>query len=416
MNQLSRDRKVRTARLAASAVAVAAVVAVAAGTAAGQAKPSYGDRAVASSHARRDFKAPKLKHGRLEIEGKKADDRIALSLKAGDPGILQVDVGDDGSPDFSFARAEISAIAVDAGRGDDVVRIDEANGTFTDSIPTTLDGGDDSDTIVGGAGASRLSGGRGDDKLLGGSGAETLFGGAGDDSIDGNRGADVAFMGSGDDTFVWDPGDGSDTVEGQHGTDTMLFNGANVAERVDLSANGDRLRFFRDAGSITMDTASVERVDFKALGGADVVEVGDLAGTDVRKLDVDLGAAGGGGDGQRDSVVVNGTARNDAVAASGAGGATTVTGLAPTVNVTNAEPASDALTINALGGDDVVTADGLAASSAALTVAGGDGNDVLTGGAGADRLFGDAGNDVLIGGPGLDDLDGGVGDNVLIQD
>ena len=35
-------------------------------------------------------------------------------------------------------------------------------------------------------------------------------------------------MGAGDDTFVWNPGDGSDTVEGQDGNDTMQFNGANV--------------------------------------------------------------------------------------------------------------------------------------------------------------------------------------------
>jgi hypothetical protein len=51
---------------------------------------------------------------------------------------------------------------------------------------------------------------------------------------------------------VWDPGDGSDTVEGQDGHDTMLFSGSNAAEQSDLSANGDRLRFFRDVASITM--------------------------------------------------------------------------------------------------------------------------------------------------------------------
>ena len=93
------------------------------------------------------------------------------------------------------------------------------------------------------------------------------------DFVDGNGGSDTAFLGKGDDTFVWDPGDGSDTVEGQDGTDTMLFNGANVNEKVDLSANGNRLRFFRDAANITMDTAGIEHVDFNALGGADVVTV-----------------------------------------------------------------------------------------------------------------------------------------------
>jgi hypothetical protein len=32
-----------------------------------------------------------------------------------------------------------------------------------------------------------------------------------------------------------------------------------VAEQVDLSANGNRLRFFRTQANVTMDTAGVER-------------------------------------------------------------------------------------------------------------------------------------------------------------
>ena len=74
----------------------------------------------------------------------------------------------------------------------------------------------------------------------------------------------------------------------------MLFNGANVDEKIDLSANGSRLRFFRDVANITMDTNSVEQVDFDALGGADHVTVNDLTGTNVDNVNVDLGAAGAG--------------------------------------------------------------------------------------------------------------------------
>ena len=76
-------------------------------------------------------------------------------------------------------------------------------------------------------------------------------------------------MGAGDDTFVWNPGDDNDTLEGQAGFDTMLFNGANIAENIDISANGGRVRFFRDVANVTMDLNDVEAIDFNALGGAD---------------------------------------------------------------------------------------------------------------------------------------------------
>ena len=96
-------------------------------------------------------------------------------------------------------------------------------------------------------------------------------------------------MGAGDDTFVWNPGDGSDIVEGQAGTDTMQFNGANINEKIDLSANGGRARFTRDVANITMDLNDVESINFNALGGADTITVNDLTGTDVTEVNLDLG-------------------------------------------------------------------------------------------------------------------------------
>ena len=85
------------------------------------------------------------------------------------------------------------------------------------------------------------------------------------------------------------------------------------------------------------------------------------------------------------------------------------------MHIAGAEAANDRLIVNALAGDDVVDASGLAAGAIQLTADGGDGNDVLIGGAGNDTLLGGAGDDVLIGGPGQDILDGGPGNNILIQ-
>jgi Ca2+-binding RTX toxin-like protein len=330
MKKLIRLKGSRGARLVASAVAVAVAIAVAAGIEAAQANAASSVRA-------------KLEHGALRITGGDASDKIALRLSAASSEVLEVDVGDDGSAEFSFARADITQIVVNGGDGDDLVRFDETIGAVNAGIATTLRGGE------------------GDDTLSGGSGAETLRGGDGSDSIDGNRGADVGILGAGDDTFVWDPGDGSDVVEGQDGHDTMLFNGAAGPEQFDLSSNGDRLRFFRTQGAITMDTAGVERVDVNALGGADLVTVNDLTGTDVDAVNIELAGKLGGatGDGAADHVVVSGTDSVDTVFIEGDADKLTVIGLAAAVQVFRSEFANDLLDINTLAGDDRVDADGL---------------------------------------------------------
>ena len=143
--------------------------------------------------------------------------------------------------------------------------------------------------------------------------------GTGNDAVDGNRGNDLAFLGADDDSFTWDPGDGNDTLEGQAGTDTMVFNGSGASENVDISANGPRVRFFRDVANVTMDLDDVEQIDFEALGGADSIVVGDLSGTDLTATNLDLeGVLGGGaGDGQPDNVTVNGTNGDDVFGVAG---------------------------------------------------------------------------------------------------
>src|SRR5262249_8140603 len=155
--------------------------------------------------------------------------------------------------------------------------------------------------------------------------------GDGNDTIIGGRGNDTATMGDGDDTFVWNPGDGSDTVEGQAGTDTLQFNGANIAENIDISANGPRVRFFRDIANITMDVAGTERINFAALGGADTIAVHNLSRTDVTEINLDLRGSNPGGDGAIDSVAIDGTNGDDVVTIDGDQNGVSVSGLAATV-------------------------------------------------------------------------------------
>ena len=124
-----------------------------------------------------------VNRGTLTVTGTPAGERIGLRLNA--RGRLVVDVRDNGSADFSFRRNRFTRIVVNAGRGNDRLRIDERNGPFTNAERTTLNGR------------------AGRDVLLGGSFAEVLNGGAGNDTVDGNRGADRMVLGAGDDTVKW---------------------------------------------------------------------------------------------------------------------------------------------------------------------------------------------------------------------
>ena len=281
----------------------------------------------------------KVVNGTLHVTGSPFADRIALRLDATDPSQLQVDIGADGTADAAFDIGSFASIVVDAGRGDDYVLLDTANGPFSTARATTVYGGDGNDT------------------LIGGSGNETFFGGSGNDVVDGNGGADTAFLGAGNDTFVWDPGDGSDTVDGGAGFDTHVFNGSDGNEVFAATANGGHVKFTRNLGNIVMDLNDFEALDVNALGGTDSLTVNDLAGTGLTHVTADLANSPGSdfSDGAADSVVIEGTAGVDTIAATDDGGAVDVTGLAASVRIAHTDPALDRLTLDSLGGADDVS-------------------------------------------------------------
>ena len=327
----SNSRRKRRFRLPAAVVALALASVVAAAPADASASGKKSGKKVDGVRAA-------IKHGTLNVKGSNHGDRIALRLTDSDPLKIQVDVGDDGSADFSFASGDVAAIKVKGGARNDSIRIDDVHGPFTgDSRPTTIAGGGGNDSLQGGQVGAAVNQ------------VETYYGGPGNDAVDGGKGNDTAYLGSGNDTFRWDPGEGSDVIEGQEGTDTMLFNGAAGTDNVTLSANGGRLTFFRVQGTITMDTDDVEIVDFNALAGADTVLVDDLTGTDVTQTNLDLG----GTDGATDSVDINGTNAVDSINIQGNGSGADVTGLATAVSVKNAEP-TDHLNVHTLAGADNV--------------------------------------------------------------
>jgi hypothetical protein len=314
------SRAVRRLAVAAGAAAVAAA-AIATGPATAASSPSA--RVIGDT---------------LFVKGSRADDEIALRLAAGNPAILDVDLDDDGTAERSFDRATFTKIRVFGYRGDDRIRVDQVNGAFADEAIT-------------------MYGGWGDDTLEGGDGDEKYVGGKGDDFADGNRGADSAWMGWGDDIFRWDPGDGSDLVNGQANYDTLDFNGADAAEVMSLTPNGARSLFLRDLGNIRMDMSDVEKLDLTALGGADTVTVDEMTGTGFKLAKVDLSAAAGGPDGAADVVNVNGSQRADNVDLETERAYVVAEGLRPKTLIKGSDLA-DRIQVNTLDGNDDVDVDG----------------------------------------------------------
>ena len=133
-------------------------------------------------------------------------------------------------------------------------------------------GGSGNDWINGGVGSDRLRGNRGDDLMDGGTGGDVMFGGGGHDDMSGSRGDDYLygengndrlhggagtdrlFGGAGRDVFVFEQGDGADSIRDfQNGLD-----------RIDLSDFA--LASFSQVAALGEDRPSGLRIDF---GGGD---------------------------------------------------------------------------------------------------------------------------------------------------
>jgi Ca2+-binding RTX toxin-like protein len=324
---------------------------------------SYGATAAKPSEQAAKKPKPKVKasirRGQLNVLGTAGNNRITLRLKPGNKSRLQVDVGGNGSAEFTFKRGAFNRIVVHGAAGADALSINERFGVFTNTEATSLFG----DT--------------GNDLLRGGTPAERLLGGSGNDTIDGKR--------------------GNDLIEGGAGSDLVVFNGSNAAEKFEFSANGNRLKFFRNVANITMDVDDTERVDLRALGGIDNTVVNDLSATDVKNIVLDLAT-----DGAVDTTTINGTAGNDTIAIAPNAGAVDVTGLAAAVKIERSEAANDLVNVNGLDSNDTTSG---AVGLATLIKVG------IDGGAGDDTINGGDGSEVLIGGDGNDAIDGNRGDD-----
>ncbi|HYE19453.1 MAG TPA: calcium-binding protein [Tepidisphaeraceae bacterium] len=284
--------------------------------------------------------------------------------------VINAGAGDDDvrvDANFPFPPSQVPAV-IDAGAGDDRVELGNLRGQL-------ILGGDGDDTILGSDGADAIAGGDGDDSLLGRDGNDTIAGNAGSDRVSGGAGDDlVCGSGGGVDTVTGDGG--NDTIDGAGAAPGALFDGGRGHDTLLApAAVGGGTTYRGGRGTDTLDlsraTAAV-RASLDGLANDGLIAPALPAGRAARAR---AAAAAAADDFGPDLENVRGSALADVL-----------TGNAST-NV-----------LDGGGGDDVIR--------------GGGGNDTLRGGAGADALYGEAGHDLLDPGPAdaaADYLDGGRG-------
>ena len=237
----------------------------------------------------------RVANGTLMISGTTKAERVALRLKQGSPGTLQVDLGANGSVDRAVKRNRFTKIQILTGGGADAVTLDESRGAFWNTEQTRLNDGAGNDTLTlrgtQGADLWDVTANVGNVKIARGvpfidadvverivlyglGGADVLHGAPGLAALTkltfaGGPGADDLLGTDGPDTFLWKLGDGNDVVTGDAGADRQKIDGSNGGDAFVAAANGTRVAFSEtDSGSL-LDVGAVETIDVNALGGAD---------------------------------------------------------------------------------------------------------------------------------------------------
>ena len=189
-------------------------------------------------------------NGVLRITGDGQDDKIVLKVDSSDPSLLAFDFDNNRVFDGTFPLSSFNSIVFEMGAGNDLVAIDDRNGSFTDKKPTAMFGGD------------------GDDFLQGGKGAEGLLGGGGNDTV------------------FWTAGGGNDVISGDAGSDKVLVRGTSGAETVTASSNESHVHVTLDSELI--DLNGVEDLDVLTFSGNDGIIASAGVGTLI-KLNLNAG-------------------------------------------------------------------------------------------------------------------------------
>jgi Ca2+-binding RTX toxin-like protein len=120
--------------------------------------------------------------GMLSVDGTSGNDDVSIAISGG-----TLTVSLNGATDGTFTAAQVSAIEVSGGAGDDSISLAGV------AIDATLSGGDGNDTLVGGDGTDFLAGNDGNDTFFSANGQS--------DILDGGNGFDTVATFDASDTF-----------------------------------------------------------------------------------------------------------------------------------------------------------------------------------------------------------------------
>ena len=180
----------------------------------------------------------------------------------------------DGGDGYDLLQGGGGADVLSGGAGYDALHGDAGN--------DDLSGGDGNDSLMGGSGNDTLSGGDGLDLLVGGEGDDSLMGGGGDDYLRGD---------GGNDTYVFNLGDGRDTLSDNDAStdnvDILSFGAGITAENLTLTSNGGDLIMTvgNGADQLTIQNFffgnryAIERVVFAGGGEWNAAEIAARAGS-----------------------------------------------------------------------------------------------------------------------------------------
>ena len=302
--------------------------------------------------------------------------------------------------------------SIDGGAGADLVRYRDAASGITVSLSagTAQDGAGGTDTLFsienvhGSEFGDSLSGSALGNELSGFSGNDTIDGLAGNDTLLGGGGADILRGGDGDDR-LWGEA-GNDTLDGGAGFDILRHLSSTGSVTVDLVAGTAQDGFGTTDVLIGIEGAHGSSFNDTLRGDAGGNELSGFDGNDLLEgragSDTLLGGGGNdslsGGDG--DDELWGGT------------GFDTLDGGAGTDLVRYSDDVAG-VTVDLGSG---LGTDGAGNTDVLTSIENIDGSgygDGLTGGTGANRLFGFGGNDTLSGRGGNDTIQGGTGNDSL---